>query len=142
MRKFFYSIMGIEFRGKEISELEAKNTILFLEKGLAKPNLRRKEKTEYSYFEKIRDHSFLKIPKSEEEFLINGLEVQINVGEFVAKLEYCEKNGHEEESSHIASGLGGTRVYATCKNCKMMYERNLTSDEWKGFDDLMRTPLI
>ena len=131
--------MKIEFRGKEIGELEAKTLISNLEKGVIKANLNKDEIILYNELISAGENSIFNVPKSEEEFLINRLQMQINVGKLIEKFDYCKKNGHSEKkgSSYFASGPSGTRVYATCSNCKMQYERKLTSEEWESFDKLM-----
>lgn len=131
--------MKIKFRGRKISELEAKTLISNLQKGVIKPNLNENERTLYNELRSAGENSIFNIPKNEEEFLINSLQMQINVGQLIEKFDYCEKNGHSEKkgSSYFASGPSGIRVYATCLRCKMPYERKLTSEEWESFDKLM-----
>jgi hypothetical protein len=143
----------IKFRGKEMNLLEAKLYVTQLKKGIVKPTLTKEEKADYTDWlnviektnkrcERNGTEGILKPLLNENEYLTRTLEARIGLAEHFEKMEYCEKKGHKEikGSSHIASGSGGTRVYAHCSRCGSMYERNLTSKEWESFDEAMNTP--
>jgi transketolase N-terminal domain/subunit len=81
-----------------------------------------------------------KIPLQDKE-----LEERIKkvMTELIEKQKHYEENGHvkKEDSSYIASGSHtGTRVYATCAKCGMMYYRALGPKEQECFNSSMRTP--
>lgn len=78
--------------------------------------------------------------KNEKAYAISWKKIQIDLYKDILVQLVCQEKGHVEKSSHIASGPGGTRVYANCSRCGMMYDRSLTSKESEDFYKFMNTP--
>lgn len=79
---------------------------------------------------------------NEMEYVSMILEMRINLQEKFDKDKYCERHGHEEvkDSAHIEEGMGKTRAWAFCSRCGQMYDRYLTQEEIKKWNELLRTP--
>lgn len=90
---------------------------------------------------KLRESKFLTPYKDEKDYLVRELKKQIEFDKMLRTQYICDEKGHVERegSSHIASGPGGTRAYAHCKRCKMMYARGLNSKESESFSKLLHT---
>lgn len=131
-------MIKINFRGKEMSLLEAKVLRIGLKTGVIKLELKEEEKKAYTNRKELQE-SFSKFLKkeinfSENDYFINELNIAIQGG----KLAYCKKYGHKE--SYPYSNTGAV-VYSICSRCKRSYQRGLTNKEAGDFDKVMRTPM-
>jgi len=133
-------MVKIEFRGKEISKLEAKTLIDKLKLGFTSPDLNEQEQKSYVIWKNAME-SLNSKKLSEKRYLIGEIKSRIQAAEFAEKIKYCKKYGHTEDWLHICSGQSGTKVYANCARCGMNYERNLSVKEWENFDKMMNTPM-
>jgi hypothetical protein len=141
----------IKFRDREMNLLEAKLYLTGLKTGIIPLNMSEKEKEEYAEHEsgkKASNELFERKGKkgiwkllNERQYLTSQLTSRIKITEQIEKIRYCEKHGHKEASSHIASGQSGTKVYAYCARCGLGYERGLTNKEGSFWDKEMHTPM-
>jgi hypothetical protein len=142
----------IKFRELEMSLTKAKVYLNGLKTGIIKLDLTEEERKDYTSWEESKKKINAKSIKihggdglfkylTEQEYLANELSREIKMEEHSRKMKYCEKHGHKEGSAHIASGYGGTRVYAQCTRCGMAYQRGLFQKEWAHHDKVMHTPL-
>jgi hypothetical protein len=146
-----YKMEKIKFRDKEMNLLEAKLYLVGLKTGIIPLNMNEKEKEEYLDHEAGKKYSNEERERkgkkgiwkllNERQYLASQLNTRIQLTEHLNKIKYCKEHGHKEASSHIASGQGGTKVYAYCERCGMGYERGLTNKESSFWDKEMRTPM-
>jgi len=135
--EFQFKMITKKEKRKNLEEKIANNRMKLLGIMLS-PKVELTEK-EQEHYQEFKDNKFCDY-KSEKDYLIKRLKIEIGLQNLNRVGLICDEKGHVEKSSHVGSGPGGTRAYATCKRCKMMYDRGLTSKESEDFVKLMRTP--
>lgn len=138
----------ITFRGKEMKLSEGRSLLNKIMDGSETLELTKSERIEYEEFNAVRRRENERRKArgnnnpckeiGEKDYIAFLLSIPVIINERYENEEYCRIKGHQKESVLSMDSRGKTLCY--CRECGSMYERPMSKEENKSWDDIMHTP--
>ncbi len=87
---------------------------------------------------KKNERKIFKPYKDEKDYLVVQLNISKNFKESSLIRLTCEEKGHISKGGII---VNGTYISAYCKRCGMLYQRSLSKEERRDYNESMNTPM-